>query len=246
MKKKFGSSLVLGLAVMFLLGGSAFAADKEIDGLIAKIKANQAQVRDMRADVTTVMRSEMKDKKTLEQKGKLWTKGDKFSRMDVDEPVKQSTITTPDKIAIINSTTGQKMVQDLNKFKQQTGQSDVGSMDQTKAFDYFNLKLIPVKGIMGIKEYILEGTPKKKNKFLGKVAFHIDPEKYVPVKVEIFSPEGKLVSSSNMEYQNVNNVWVLAKSNSEITLPGGKMSSEMRFDNIKVNEGIDDSVFRIE
>ena len=52
--------------------------------------------------------------------------------------------------------------------------------------------------------------------------------------------------ASNIDYLKIKNIWVIKKSSSEVKLPMGSMKAEMRYDNIKLNEGIADSVFKIE
>ena len=238
----------IGILICFMIGLSALAIDLAVEDILAKVSTNQSLIKDMQADITTVIKSEMKGKMESEQKGKIWIKGEDKSKIEMIKPVAQITITSGGKMMAVDPATGQKMVQDLTKLREKTGQPDLGqgSMDKKKMLDYFNLKLRTVSGIFGVKEYVIEGRPKKANKFLGRVDFTIDSNRYLPVKIEIYSPEGKLVSATKIEYIKIKNIWVISKSASEIKLPAGNLKAEMRYDNIKLNEGIADSVFKIE
>jgi len=233
----------IGILICLMIGLSAWALDPAIEDILAKVSTNQSLIKDMQADITTVIKSEMKGKMESEQKGKIWIKGEDKSKIEMIKPVAQITITSGGKMMAVDPATGQKMVQDLKKLREKTGQPDLGqgSMDKKKMLDYFDLKLRNVSG-----NVVIEGKPKKANKFLGRVDFTIDSNRYLPVKIEIYSSEGKLVSATKIEYIKIKNIWVISKSASEIKLPAGKMKAEMRYDNIKLNEGIADSVFKIE
>jgi outer membrane lipoprotein-sorting protein len=231
------------------VGAGAAEMDPAIEEVLSRVKANQAKIKDMQADIETIIKSTLGEKKRMEQKGHLWIKGESKSKMEITQPLKQITINSGDKMAMINPETGQKFVQDIKKIKDKMGQTELGRtpMDQTKALEYFNLKLKSEGGgFFKKKEIIIEGTPKEPNKFLGKVVFHIDDERHLPVKVEIFNPQGGLVSTSDLEYQKIKDIWVIAKNMSEVKMPNGKMEVEMKFNNVKVNEGIADREFKID
>lgn len=242
--------ICLGFSIWFLgFGMGSVAAvgqiDPAIQEILAKVKDNQGKIKDMQAEVITVIRSEIGQKKTMEQKGKMWIKGADKTKMEITSPIKQISITSGDKMIVVNPETGQKYVQDLKMLRKKTGQVDFGSnpMDQTKALAYFNLKLKKAGGLLGPRENIIEGTPREKNKFLGKVNFIIDAGRNLPTKIEIYNPQGSLVSSSDIEYIKIKDIWVIEKNKTIVKMPNGKMDVEMKFQNIKLNEGIADSVF---
>ncbi|MBI5701223.1 outer membrane lipoprotein carrier protein LolA [Candidatus Saganbacteria bacterium] len=241
MNKKF----ILGFVFFLAFSVSSFAMDQKIEDLLNKVRANQNKIEDMSADITTVIKSDMKDKKAMEQKGSIMVKGSDASRMEMTSPLNQVTITNKDKMEVLNPATGQKFVQDLKKLKGKLGQSSVGSspIDQTKVLDYFDLKL-EEKGVIS-KSYIITGVPKEKNKFMGMMKFYIDGSRNLPVKIEIYNTSDKLVSASDIDYTKVKDIWVISKNTSSIVVPGGKMEIEMRFDNVKVNEGLSDKLFEI-
>lgn len=244
MKKKILCLLVL----VSVLATVSFGAMR-VEDLLAKIREGQSKVKDLQADIVTIIKSDMGGKKEAEQKGHIWIKGEDMSKMEMTAPMKQISITSGKKMAIINPETGQKLVQDLEAMRKKTGQTDLGKnvMDQTKALEYFNLSVREVSSFMGgVKEYVIVGVPKEKNKFLGKVEFTVDAQKYVPTRIDIYNPQGNLVSSSTIEYARLKDIWVIAKNVSEVKLPSGKMKMEMRFDNIKLNEGIPDKEFKID
>jgi outer membrane lipoprotein-sorting protein len=157
--------------------------------------------------------------------------------------MRQITITNGDKMVIIDSETGQKMVQDLKKMREKSGLGTVtgGQMGLDKAKEYFDLSLAQKGG-----DYVIAGVPKKENKFLGKMEFYVDGDKWVPIKIYMYDAKGKLMSQSTIEYQQVAGLYVPVKNISNISTPMGKMAVEMTFENIKVNEGIGDGEFKVE
>lgn len=219
--------------------------DPKLENLISKLRENQDKIQDMSATIVTTIKSDMKEKRTMEQKGTIQTKGKDKTRMEMITPMKQISITNGDKMAMINPETGQKFVQDLKKLKKQTGKQDLSGspIDQTKILDYFNLSM-KEEGIFQ-KSYVITGTPKEKNQFMGKIVFFVDAGRNVPTKIEIYNPQGKLISSTDMEYVKIKGLWVVSKTSSSMTIPGGKMDVSMRFEDVKINEGIPDSVFDV-
>ena len=250
MKRKILCLMVLvsvSVSVTCLPAGTAFASMK-VEDLLTKIREGQSKVKDLQADIVTIIKSDMGGKKEAEQKGHIWIKGEDKSKMEMISPLRQISITSGNKMAVINPETGQKFVQDLEAMRKKTGQMDLGKnvMDQTKALEYFNLSVKEVGGFFGgVKEYVISGTPKEKNKFLGRIEFTVDAKKYVPTRIDIYNPKNSLVSSSTIEYEKIKDIWVIAKNTSEVKLPSGKMKMEMRFDKIKVNEGLSDKIFEI-
>ena len=250
-------SVILCLCVSMLFGSSAsFAADLpagaglSLDDVVKNLQSNQAKIKDLYAETETTIVSNMavpgskeKGPQKMVQKGKMWTKGESKSKIEMSSPMKQVTITNGDKMAIINSDTGQKVVQDMKKLRQQSGQGTVnsGQMSLDKAKEVFDLSAAK-KGDL----YVITGVPKKDNKFLGKMEFYVDAEKWVPVKILMYDGKGKPISQSEIQYQEVSDVWVPVKNSSNITTPMGAMKVEMEFSNIKVNKGINDKEFKIE
>jgi hypothetical protein len=93
---------------------------------------------------------------------------------------------------------------------------------------------------------LVGSVPRKQNKFLGKMEFYVDGDRWVPTKIFMYDAKGKLMSQSVIEYQKVSGLWAPAKNISNISTPMGKMEVEMIYENIKVNEGIGDGEFRVE
>lgn len=169
MLRKIALFSILSLAIMV----TVCSADITLKELIDKVQSNQTKINDMYAESTTKIVSNLqlgeKGKvQSMTQKGKLWTKGKEKSKMEMTSPNHQVTITNGDKMAIINSDTGQKMVQDLKKMREKSGQpADAGDMTLEKATKYFDMSVKPA----GDGQYILTGIPKEKNKFLEEWSF---------------------------------------------------------------------------
>jgi outer membrane lipoprotein-sorting protein len=219
--------------------------------LLEKVQANQKKIKDMYAETTTTITSNMtvpgstqKGPQTMVQKGKMWTKGEDKSKVEMISPTRQITITNGDQMAIINPETGQKFVQDLAKLREKQGGMAQSSkqMDLEKAMEYFDLSVEQTeKG-----GYIITGVPKEDNKFLSKMDFHIDSVRWVPVKILMYGVEDKLMSRSEIEYKQISGVWVPMRNVSDVNTPMGRMNVEMVFEKVKVNEGIEDKEFAVE
>ncbi|MFC1571292.1 outer membrane lipoprotein carrier protein LolA [Candidatus Margulisiibacteriota bacterium] len=255
MNKKFFCFLVS----LLLIISPSFAADLTLENLIEKIQVNQSKITDMYAETTTTMTSSIampgsksKGPQTMVQKGKMWTKGKDKSKIEMLSPMKQTTITNGDQMAIINPETGQKMIQDLSKMEGRQGMAgQSGEMDLEKAREYFDLSVSTKKSEDGkISAYVIKGVPKEVNKFLGKMEFHIDPTRWVPTKVLMYNSKGKIMSQSEIEYASFavgkkGSVYVPLKNSSNVNTPAGKMKVEMVYGKIKVNKGIKDTEFKI-
>ena len=218
----------------------------KLDDVIKNIQSNQSKIKDMYAETTTVINSTIsragsKAPQQMTQKAKMWTKGTDKSRIEVTSPVKQVTINNGEKVEMINTETGQKYVQDLKKLKAKGApdQSIASNFDSAKKF--FDLSVKPDGS-----NYIIVGVPKEKNKFLGKMEFTIDSSRWVPVKMSMYDPKGKLVGVSEIEYKQISGIWVPSKNISRVESPMGKMSIEMSFDKLSINQGVNDSEFKIE
>lgn len=244
------------LVLVILIAASVFAAEISLDDVVNKIQGNQEKVTDMYAETVTTITSNMavpgqgsKGPQKMIQKSKMWTKGADKSKVEMISPMKQITITNGDQMAIINSETGQKMVQDINKLRGQGGEGarDPGKMSLDKAKEFFDLKVRKLDALKPeeLETYVITGIPKKENKFIGKMEFCVDAEKWVPVKILMYDAKGKLISQSDIEYAEVSDLWVPVKNISSITTPMGTMKVEMEYTNIKVNKGIKDSEFNV-
>ena len=259
-------SIFVSLLLCFFLVSLSYAVDLTLRDLFNKIQSNQSKIKDMYAETTTTITSsismpgaESKGPQKMVQKGKMWMKGKDKSKIEMLSPMKQITITNGDQMAIINPVTGQKMVQDLSKIRGQgiKGSRDQGAMDLEKALEYFDLKVRKLDALKpgnlsaeggsasGGETYVIEGVPKEANKFLGKMEFYVDSDRWLPVKIMMYDPKGKIVSQSAIEYGEFSGAWTPIKNISDVNSPMGKMNLEMKYENIKINQGVSDSKFKI-
>jgi len=253
LKKIFAWSLAFVFAASLFAVPSSAGEAMSVKEILNKIQANQGKIKDMYAETITTIVSDLSGLKggkvgpqKMVQKGKMWTKGKEKSRIEMLFPMKQITINNGDKMAVINSETGQKIVQDMKKLREKQGLPQSKSMDLEEAMKYFNLSVNRQSSLFGEGDYIIVGIPKEENKFLSKMEFYVDPSRWIPVKIRMYGPQGKLMSESEIEYKEISGVWIPVKNVSSITSPAGKMKAEMEFSNIKVNQGIKDSEFSVE
>lgn len=246
------------IVTVFLLAPTAFPATVEVSAtdLIAKMKTQQDLVKDLQADTKTTITSNIsipgapsKGPQTMVQTGHIWQKGRDKSKVEITSPMKQVTITNGSMMTIISPDSGQKVTQDLSKMQ---GAGKGGGMDATKALDYFNLSVTKTEGVTGESGiYVISGAPKESNQFLGRMDFFIDAEKYIPLRIAMYTPKGALMSLSEIEYEPVaisstETVYVAKKIKSLVTMQMGSVNTEMVYEDIKVNKGISDSVFEAE
>lgn len=234
-----------------------FAADLSLSDITRKIQSNQSKIKDMYAETTTTITSNItmpgakeKTPQKMIQKGRMWTKGKNKSKIEILSPTKQVTITHGDQMMIVNPETGQKIIQDLKKMREKSGMPDYSrQMSLEKAKEFFDLS-VKKKG----DDYIITGMPKKENKFLGKLEFYVRELKsseasgegaWAPVKIVMYDAKGKPMSQSEIQYKEISDVYVPVKNISNVTTPLGTMMVEMTFDKVKINQGISDKEFEI-
>ncbi len=246
------------IVIIFLLVPASFPATSEVSAtdLIAKMRSQQDLVKDLQADTTTTITSNIsipgapsKGPQTMTQTGQIWQKGRDKSKVEITSPMKQVTITNGSMMTIISPDSGQKITQDLSKMQ---GAGKGQGMDATKALDYFNLSVNKAEVATGESDiYVISGTPKESNQFLGRMDFFIDAEKCIPLRIAMYTPKGALMSLSEIEYEPVavssaETAYVPKKIKSIVTMQMGSVNTEMVYENIKVNKGISDSVFEAE
>ncbi|MBU0630776.1 MAG: outer membrane lipoprotein-sorting protein [Candidatus Margulisbacteria bacterium] len=246
---------IIALVFTFLLVCPVAFADStaSVDLVVKKVQQNQDRINDMYAETTTLISSnlalpgsEKNEPQKMTQKGKVWTKGKEKSKVEMLSPVKQVTITNGDKMMVVNPETGQKVVQDLKKLREQSGMPGSSQqMDLEKAKQYFDFT-VANKGVPGKAIYVISGTPRKENKFLSRMELYIDGERWIATRIMMYGSKGELVSQSDIDYAMISGVWIPKKNVSFVSTPAGRMDVEMDFDNIKVNRGISDSVFKVE
>jgi outer membrane lipoprotein-sorting protein len=254
--------LVPVIFIFFLFAPRIMASTSEVSAtdLIAKMKSAQSLVRDMQADTKTTITSNIsipsvypaqgggapsKGPQTMVQTGHIWQKGSDKSKVEITSPMKQITITNGSTMTIISPDTGQRITQDMSKMQG----AGVKGLDQTKALDYFDLTVRKSEGVTGESDiYVISGTPKQSNQFLGRMDFFIDAEKYIPLRIAMYTPKGALMSLSEIEYEPVEissseTAYVAKKIKSIVTMSMGSVNTEMEYENVIVNQGIKDAIF---
>jgi outer membrane lipoprotein-sorting protein len=241
MKKLFAGIVCLVIVCVSV----ALASDLTLDDVIKNLQVNQAKIKDMYAETETTITSNMalpgqesKGPQKMVQKSKMWAKGQSKSRIEVVSPSKQVTITNGDIITIINQDTGQSFTQDLSKTREKAGLPGGGSMELAKALDYFDLSVTQKDG-----QYVISGKPKQVNKFLGRMEFYIDSDRWLPVKIIMYTPANKVMSTTEMRYKKISDIWIATETSSAATTPMGAIKTEMVLENIKINQDISDSEF---
>ncbi|MFC1496745.1 outer membrane lipoprotein carrier protein LolA [Candidatus Margulisiibacteriota bacterium] len=243
---------ILLTILALLIASAAVSSALTLDELFNRLQANKGKIKSMQADISTTITSTVKEMNTMVQKGHIWTKGTDKSKTEMYSPTKQITITNGDMMAMISPDTGQKQIQDLSKIKGHQGQPassagrQGGTMDLEAAKEKFDFSLRTLApSTLDPCPYIITGIPKDDNKFMGKMEVYVDSAKMVPTKISIFTPTGKLMNETKIEYKKIAGVYVAYKNSSSVNLPNGSMKVEMVYSGIKINEGINDKEFEI-
>ena len=254
------SKKIVSFAIMFLLVSVSFASSLTVDDVVKNMQSNQSKIKDMYSEMTTTITSNLampnsanKGPQTMIQKSRMWTKGTDKSKIEVLSPTKQTTITNGNIMTMIDPQSGQKVTQDMSNLpagkagiKGQAGMAGSNSMNLAKALEMFDMTVSQKEAL-----YIMEAKPKKTNPVIGKMSFFIDPTRWLPIKIIIYTPQGKDLSRAQsremsvteMQYSEINGVWVATKTTSAVKTPMGNMSTEMVMENVKVNGGIGDGEF---
>ena len=224
------------LFLLLFVSSFSFASDLFLEDLVSNLKANQDKIKDMYCEMNTTIRQGTGSPMT--QSAKMWTKGEDKSRMEMESPVKQTVIRNGDKSAIIDSS-GHKTVNDVNN-------STMGSMGSQSKIDIEKLKKAFDPKVKATDDgYIIEGTPKEKNQFLGKMEIYIDSENWVSTKILIYDTHDKVITQTQIDYKEISGAFVPVKSLTESKTMGMNMTIDVKFENVKVNQGISDSKFEI-
>lgn len=233
--------ILLFVAAIFILSQISFAQDLNLDDLIGKIQENKAKIVDMYSEMKTTMTGQGKmSSMNSVQKARMWEKGDDMSKIEMLEPIKQTTIRNGDKLIIIDGSSGKKTVKDLSTDKFAASSSSQGKMDFNKMKEMFDLSVSA-----NADTYIIACTPKNVG-FIGKIEIYVDNKNFVSVKILTYDRNNKVINETAMEYTEISGIFVPQKTHSSVNSPMGKMTVDVEFLNIKVNEGIKDEEFRYE
>lgn len=246
--KKVLAMLIAG-AVLITCNAAICAskAPADVQALLGQIKGTQEKVKDMSADFSTTVIIAMKiqgkeDTQKLVQKGKIWTKKPKKSRLEVSSPQEQIIITNGDKMMMINKSTGAKTIQDLKKLREQQGMSQGQEQDIAETMKQFDLKITNRTA----DEIVVTGVPKKKTEGLAKMVFVIDAKRSIPTRISTYNEAGALVIYTTIDYKNVSGLWAPSKTNIEMNSAYGSSKAVMELTNIKINKNISEDLFKIE
>jgi len=256
------------ITAVVLTAFSVCASELTIEDIINNVQANQTKIKDMYAETTTTITSNIampgsqaKGPQKMVQKSKIWTKGKDKSRIEMLSPTRQITITNSDQMAIIDPESGQKTVQDLKKLREKSGGLTGGqssgqmTLDKVSEFFYLSVRKLDSSTSGDIETYVITGVPKKENKFMGKMEFYVNSENWLPAKIIMYDPKNRPMSQTEIEYSSVEDksatapegsiLFVPLKNKSVVSSPIGKMEIGVEYTNVKVNGGIGDDKFKI-
>jgi len=224
------------LFLLLFVSSFSFASDLFLEDLVSNLKANQDKIKDMYCEMNTTIRQGTGSPMT--QSAKMWTKGEDKSRMEMLTPVKQTVIRNGDKFVTID-TRGQKTVNDIKDASMRNASRN-SNIDIEKFKETFDLKVKATDD-----GYIIEGTPKEKTQFLGKMEIYVDGKNWVSTKILIYDSHDKVITQTQIDYKEISGVLVPVKSLTESKMMGMNMTIEVKFEDVKVNQGIEGGVFKL-
>ncbi|OGC09271.1 hypothetical protein A2246_00630 [candidate division WOR-1 bacterium RIFOXYA2_FULL_37_7] len=74
---------------------------------------------------------------------------------------------------------------------------------------------------------------------------YIDSENWVSTKILIYDTHDKVITQTQIDYKEISGAFVPVKSLTESKTMGMNMTIDVKFENVKVNQGISDSKFEI-
>ena len=224
------------LFLLLFVSSFSFASDLFLKDLVSNLKANQDKIKDMYCEMNTTIRQGTGSPMT--QSAKMWTKGEDKSTMEMLTPVKQTVIRNGDKFVTID-TRGQKTVNDIKDASMRNASRN-SNIDIEKFKETFDLKVKATDD-----GYIIEGTPKEKTQFLGKMEIYVDGKNWVSTKILIYDSHDKVITQTQIDYKEISGVLVPVKSLTESKMMGMNMTIEVKFEDVKVNQGIEGGVFKL-
>lgn len=248
MKSIFREIMTLILLIVFS-SGSVCAVT--VNDIIQKLEQNATKIKDMQANVEMRISFEgesLGSGTDKTQKMKIYTKGKDKARIDIKEPTEQTIIINKDKMLMEstpqNGDKGKiKKVVTIDSITSSSQNMNIPGTDLSKTFiDLLKKSDTQIVNSNGIF-HILKVTPKNTGSLIQKIELVVDYNKGIITTEKIFANNG--TSLMNMQYQKIDNIWVLTYM--EVTSPIGtkKMKMTSIYKNIQINKGIPENKFII-
>jgi outer membrane lipoprotein-sorting protein len=101
--------------------------------------------------------------------------------------------------------------------------------------------LLRVEDVDGVKHYVVQAVPKKKDYVYSKKLNWVNAEHWTVPKTEFYDRKGRLLKIMETEWMQVDGVWTWKRTVVKNQLTGHR--TELDVDDAKVNQGLDDNLF---
>lgn len=231
------------IAVVFAATGTVFAQTAE--QILNKIDDNMSS--DNQVAKTTMIIHGKRNSRTLTAIG--YSVGDKKSFTEYLSPAREQgtkMLKLENQLWIYSPSTDRTIQISGHMLRQSVMGSDLSyedMMDDRKLTEMYDSKIVGEEEIDGIKTKILELTAKVED-----VAYHsrkiwVDPEKYVPLKEELFAKSGQLLKQTKLsDVKKIDGRWYPTKMIYKDMLKQGD-GTEFIVDEIKFNQDIPEYIF---
>jgi len=240
--------LLVGLVLLVQSVSIVQSNGTTVENVIARLEFNQNKIKDMSAEVK--MDITVAGKKTMQEMN-LWSKDEKMKIEMVNTDRPMTVIMDTQKMSIKQAGKEPQVI-DMKKVTEEKGKTVKGKvqnsitppgMDLQKGMGEFlrksDVSIMKEEG----NKITLSVIPEESNPLMQKLDMVIDIEKGVITQQKMYSNMG--VSFCKMEYEKKDNVWVLKKFTMTSNLGQmGTSTVKAEYKNVKINEGIDDEVFK--
>lgn len=231
--------------IPFLLLGCLFIATgcrpQTVEGVLSSLESRQKMLKTLQADITTIIQPYGDEGPEIRQTGKIFTETPNKSRVEITSPFNQVTITNGNKMQIEDPHGKRSRPEDLSKMSDKPVMPQGGGATQlAEALGQFDLRIREQAG----KVIEIEGTPKKTNANLTKIVVIISKEILLPIQITLWGP-AEMMSDTHIEYQRISGIYVPVKNRAEVALAHGKMTVDIQFENIIVNQPLPEEIFQI-
>ncbi len=221
---------IVGIVCFVLL--SSLLQAMTADEVIQKITTQRAEIKDWSA--VYVQRTTGFGQGSVEM-GRVTVKGD-YTRKDIQRPIRRIRVQTPTLATEKDEVTGDLTTMDLT---QKSGLMGLPKMTPDEALQQVSFQVVSENET----EIVLEGMLSSI-----RMQLHVDARRFVPVKMSMHLPGGSEMVMTQT-YEDVSGIPMLTASETEMFMMMGNrretMGVSLSYRNVKVNQGVEDDVFRL-
>ncbi|MFC1517943.1 outer membrane lipoprotein carrier protein LolA [Candidatus Margulisiibacteriota bacterium] len=232
---------ILLLISIFLITSIFPCNASEVSDLIKKIQEAQPQYADLETKVEINTISPLLGDKSIKQVQKIYRKGKDKERIDVIEPIKQTTIING-KYLYQKDAQGRVIKQDLEEVTSKA----LGFSYSPDRIENI-MKAFELTASQNADSVVLTGIPKElaADALITKVVMTFTKDTLLLNRIQAYRNQ-ELLMTSEMNHTLVNEQPVLKELNTQIFMEGMPLSSQAVYSEIKLDQGLADSLFEVD